>query len=721
TLQVTATLIFPHVGQFDVTICADADKVVAESNESNNCRTITVEVGLPDLVIRFVLCCDGGVAGETYTFKVEVWNIGHNRAFSSRTAIGSNLVDTPALAQGESAFVDAKLQLANKAGTQTIKICADATRSVPEEDETNNCVNHSVTVLPLGGIKGNIIDFFGHPLANLTVLATDGRSRKVRTKQDGSFLLTDVKPGTWIVGASMNNPIILGISWPGVRVQSGQVTDLGTLSFHCGRAREVADDSFYDCFIGRTIGAFQLHIVATAGNPAAIDTDYVEFIFAKRQGSSSKKVAITSYGEKDASKHDNRDDLQGAHDALYLLPVATRIDFVTIHLHRSGGNPKLDLQNSSITEPGGTGAGNYFDTVSGNDIVSCLADGPRGKVWLHTAGTVPPNVDVATSRCVMGRLFNSIRTGPADITINAAYVGTINEITLAAFTGQGLYRAKINVGIGDGGSIGAAVSFPIKEETVYHAEKDLAEFALEQGVGVVTDITQEVISRVSEFAGGVFFVVFKAVEIIKALAVDAKVAEVKRVTFKDVQLQDGFGYAAWIYLLGEVRTIALAHAYLNFLTAQPFNPQKFGGGFLNQISGEKQLKERGIVLGDVLIYYTEPALVSVSSETHPSISPLVREPENSGARLERKMLQDWTGLWVEVLSKPTEIASMSLEVFDLTGRRVFSAETDDRAKLLLADDRVPQLVNGVYFYAVTLRGFHGEVLRSEVHKFIVLR
>jgi len=68
------------------------------------------------------------------------------------------------------------------------------------------------------------------------------------------------------------------------------------------------------------------------------------------------------------------------------------------------------------------------------------------------------------------------------------------------------------------------------------------------------------------------------------------------------------------------------------------------------------------------------------------------------------------------------IAGFDVEIFNLSGRRVFSRETSGttlRFAGLANDGR--RLANGVYLYIVTVRGINGEALRSEVRKLVILQ
>jgi len=68
------------------------------------------------------------------------------------------------------------------------------------------------------------------------------------------------------------------------------------------------------------------------------------------------------------------------------------------------------------------------------------------------------------------------------------------------------------------------------------------------------------------------------------------------------------------------------------------------------------------------------------------------------------------------------VSGVGLTVYDLDGRTVFSRETAGTSlswNYLTADGQ--PVANGVYLYVVTIRGANGQMLRSEVHKLVVLR
>jgi len=94
-----------------------------------------------------------------------------------------------------------------------------------------------------------------------------------------------------------------------------------------------------------------------------------------------------------------------------------------------------------------------------------------------------------------------------------------------------------------------------------------------------------------------------------------------------------------------------------------------------------------------------------------------------GSSRDRETVQTRSGpsgvLFVANSSRTTR---MAVHVYDANGRLVYAQTTTGAAlrwNLARADGR--RLANGVYLYAVTVRGANGEILRREVRKLVVLR
>ncbi|MBI4215063.1 hypothetical protein HY546_03630 [archaeon] len=68
------------------------------------------------------------------------------------------------------------------------------------------------------------------------------------------------------------------------------------------------------------------------------------------------------------------------------------------------------------------------------------------------------------------------------------------------------------------------------------------------------------------------------------------------------------------------------------------------------------------------------------------------------------------------------IAAIEVDVFDLTGKRVFTASSNgNRVMWAFSKGLQPVAANGVYLYVVTATGIDGKVLRSAVNKLVLVR
>jgi len=69
------------------------------------------------------------------------------------------------------------------------------------------------------------------------------------------------------------------------------------------------------------------------------------------------------------------------------------------------------------------------------------------------------------------------------------------------------------------------------------------------------------------------------------------------------------------------------------------------------------------------------------------------------------------------------IEAIRVQVFDLTGRRVFDSSfvRGDALEWPMTDSQGKALANGVYLYVMMVKGFDSQVLRSEVQKLAILR
>lgn len=136
-------------GSHTVQVCVDANDVVQELDEDNNCLEVSFDAGLPDLVLQ-----DLYLSGDTLSIKVGnegdapaeittggvtyIWVDGVlNKTYSWKTLADQSFVEV-----GGSSI----LQPFNVTETHTIKACVDYLGSVTESDENNNCKETTFTI-----------------------------------------------------------------------------------------------------------------------------------------------------------------------------------------------------------------------------------------------------------------------------------------------------------------------------------------------------------------------------------------------------------------------------------------------------------------------------------------------------------------------------------------------------------------------------------------------
>ncbi len=133
------------------TATADIFGQVAEANEGNNTRQITVtavQPTLPDLIVESVTYTPPSpTVGTTLTFQITVKNQGGASAglfyVKLEGLAGAQYASISSLPAGSRATVN--LQLPLSAATETFTVTADATNRVAEADETNNTYQVTVT------------------------------------------------------------------------------------------------------------------------------------------------------------------------------------------------------------------------------------------------------------------------------------------------------------------------------------------------------------------------------------------------------------------------------------------------------------------------------------------------------------------------------------------------------------------------------------------------
>ena len=163
-------------GARDIRVVADYNQRVAESDETNNEKTIVFSTLLPDLIIEEITWSpESPGTGDNVTFSVTIKNQGVGEASSSRVyfyvdELIFDYQEVEEIAAGGT-VTKAFLWIA-RAGSHTIEAVADYKESIMESDETNNkktltfggallpdLVIEDITWLPTNPSIGDIVTF----------------------------------------------------------------------------------------------------------------------------------------------------------------------------------------------------------------------------------------------------------------------------------------------------------------------------------------------------------------------------------------------------------------------------------------------------------------------------------------------------------------------------------------------------------------------------------
>jgi CARDB/Beta-propeller repeat len=148
-------------GSYRILVCADDSKVVAETDEGNNCLAGgIVQVALPDLVAALDPLPTSAKAGSKFTISDKAINVGSvgagpsiTRYYLSKDSVknagdimllGSRTVPAINPATSVAGSVLVTIPPSTAAGVYVVLACADDANAVKETIETNNCANSPV-------------------------------------------------------------------------------------------------------------------------------------------------------------------------------------------------------------------------------------------------------------------------------------------------------------------------------------------------------------------------------------------------------------------------------------------------------------------------------------------------------------------------------------------------------------------------------------------------
>lgn len=160
SVNVPSTLSCTGMTTFYIIAKADADNVVAESNENNNKKNRVIAVG-PDLIVSVLSTPNTAIAGATITISDNTKNIGGNAAAASTTKyylstnttfdagdilLGSRSISLLAAGAIDSGGTSVAIPTSTVSGTYYIIGRADADVVVAETNESNNNKYRLITV-----------------------------------------------------------------------------------------------------------------------------------------------------------------------------------------------------------------------------------------------------------------------------------------------------------------------------------------------------------------------------------------------------------------------------------------------------------------------------------------------------------------------------------------------------------------------------------------------
>lgn len=81
------------------------------------------------------------------------------------------------------------------------------------------------------------------------------------------------------------------------------------------------------------------------------------------------------------------------------------------------------------------------------------------------------------------------------------------------------------------------------------------------------------------------------------------------------------------------------------------------------------------------------------------------------------------GNFIDLTVAGQGIEDVQVQIYDLAGRRIFDSGyvKGQTVEWHLNTDAGQPVANGVYLYAVTVRGYDGQMVRSKIQKLVVLR
>jgi len=191
-------------GYHTISVCADSELVVNESNENNNCNETTYNIDFPsDLNITSMSYSpENPIEGQTISINFTVTNLANGTAWNHLNNLS---IDGVAFNSSEAGPLEPResrtwnyLYNNGTAGYHTISVCADSRDEVYESNENNNCGNKTIYV--------------GRPV-DLNITSLDYSPKNPFEGQPINITFTVNNLGDYIAENHVNNLSIDGVAF----------------------------------------------------------------------------------------------------------------------------------------------------------------------------------------------------------------------------------------------------------------------------------------------------------------------------------------------------------------------------------------------------------------------------------------------------------------------------------------------------------------------------
>jgi|GEM_PF-4274297 subtilase family serine protease len=219
------------IGTYDLTATVDVNNEVKEKNENNNARTESVTVYAPDLIVEAINTPSNIVLGEDNSISVTVRNTGNKIAnnFNVKLEANGNLIGTKSVSSLSAGSLTAVsfTWVPSSTGSFTLTATVDPEDSILENDENNNALSISATVVAPDLTVTNLI-------LPQNIVIGENNLITVEIKNNGDYHATniplEVKANGQTIGSAVISALAVGstttvdITWKPTSAGSHTIT-----------------------------------------------------------------------------------------------------------------------------------------------------------------------------------------------------------------------------------------------------------------------------------------------------------------------------------------------------------------------------------------------------------------------------------------------------------------------------------------------------------------